>query len=363
MNTRRHQHRRTALALALGTVSALAVALPADAQTFTLRVGSGHPSGPSVYVNLVETFFVPEVTRRVAEETDYTVTFIEAYGGALVGVSETLEAVESGLLDLGAYCFCFEPARLFLHNFPYWAPFGPQGSAEAMELTRAVYDAHPWLTETFEREYNQTLLGLSGWDNYHLGTTDAWETVQDLQGVRIGGAGPNLPWLDFAGAVPVQSTLPEGYMSLQTGIYNGWLMFPSAYLGFRFYEPAPHFALVGFGPMMVNGLTMNLNSLARLPEEVQQIIREVGREYEQRSGEALDAAQERGLVGLEEAGAILTELPEEVRSEWAASLADFPRAQVAEANSRGLPGTEVMSTYLEIVGEAGIEWGYRFSLD
>lgn len=362
MQSIRHP-RRALVAAALGTVSALTLGLPAEAQNFTFRIGSGHPSGPSVYVNLVENFFVPEVTRRVAEETSYTVTFVEAYGGTIAGVADTLEAVESGLLDIGAYCFCFEPAKLFLHNFPYWTPFGPQGSTEAMELTRAVYDAHPWLTEMFETEYNQILLGLSGWDNYHLGTTDPWETVEDLQGVRVGGAGPNLPWLEFAGAVPVQSTLPEGYMSLQTGIYNGWLMFPSAYYGFRFFEPAPHFTLIGFGPMMVNGLTMNISSMQRLPEEVQQIIREVGMEYEARSGEALDAAQARGLEQLAEAGAIITELPDETRMGWAASLADFPRIQVEEANGRGLPATEVVSTWLQLVTESGHDWPHAFSLD
>ncbi|KPQ07365.1 MAG: TRAP-type C4-dicarboxylate transport system, periplasmic component [Rhodobacteraceae bacterium HLUCCA12] len=348
-----------------GVALAALFALPqaAAAESFTLRVGAGHPSGPSVYVNLVENHFVPEVTRRVAEETDHTITFIEGYGGSIAGVADTLEAVESGLLDVGAYCFCFEPSKLFLHNFPYYAPFGPQSSADAAEIVRGVYDEHSWLTEQFEAEYNQTLLGLSGWDNYHLGTTDPWETPQDLEGVRIGGAGPNLPWLEYAGAVPVQSTLPDGYMNLQTGVYNGWLMFPSAYLGFRYYEPAPYYTLIGFGPMIVNGLTMNMDSLARLPEDVQQIILEVGAEYEQRSGEALDEAQERGLTGLEEEGATVAEISDEARADWAASLADFPRVQAQEADDRGMPGTEVMQTYLDLVAESGYEWPTEYSLD
>jgi C4-dicarboxylate-binding protein DctP len=355
--------RRGVMAALVGTAAALALALPASAANFTLRIGSGHPSGPSVYVTLMEHFFVPEVTRRVAEETEHTITFVQGYGGAIAGVADTLEAVQSGLLDIGGYCFCFEPAKLFLHNFPYYAPFGPQGSAESMAITRAVYDEHPWLTETFEREYGQILLGLSGWDNYHLGTVQPWATVADLQGVRVGGAGPNLPWLEYAGAVPVQSTLPEGYMSLQTGIYSGWLMFPSAYLGFRYYEPAPHYTLIGFGPMMVNGLTMNARSMQRLPPEVQQIIREVGRAYEERSGIALDEAQARGLTGLAEAGAIITEIAPEVRASWAASLGDFARTQMLEAERRGLPGRAVMETYLRLVAESGYEWPTPYSLD
>lgn len=352
-----------ARAALMGACAVLALgAAPAAADNFTLRVGSGHPNGPSVYVTDVAEFFVPEVTRRVAEETEHEVTFIEGYGGAISGVAETLESVQNGILDVGAFCYCFEPAKLFTHNFPYYAPFGPQDSEQAMAAVRAVYDQHPFLTEVFEEEYDQVLLGLHGWDNYHLGTTDPWSSVEDLQGVKVGGAGPNLPWLEFAGAIPVQSTLPEGYLAMQTGVYNGWLMFPSAYLGFKFYEPAPHYTRIGFGAMGVNGLTMNARSLSRLPPEVQTIIREVGRAYEDQAGASLNAAQERGLEGLAEVGAEVVDLPEDVRAQWAASLAGFPAAQAAEADGRGQPGTDVLRAYIEAAAEGGHEWPVEYDL-
>lgn len=349
-------------AMLSATVLAMAAGA-ASAENFTLRIGAGHPNGPAVYVADVADFFVPEVVRRVSEETEHTVEFVEGYGGAIAGVAETLESVQNGILDIGAYCICFEPAKLFLHNFPYYAPFGPQDSARQMSATRTVYDQVPWLTEQFSAEYDQVLLGLHGWDNYHLGTTDPWETVDDLQGVKIGGAGPNLPWLEFAGAVPVQSTLPEGYLSLQTGVYNGWLMFPSAYLGFRFYEPAPHYTLIGFGAMAVNALTMNQRSFDRLPEDVQKILMEVGRAYEDQAGESLNARQASGLVGLEEAGAKISEIAPEVRSGWAESLASFPGQQAADADGRGMPGTEVMKAYLDAVAATGYEWPFEYTLE
>jgi len=345
-------------ALVVGSLSTSALA-----DKITLRIGSGHPNGPAVYVADTAKYFVPEVTKRVAEETEHTIEFVEGYGGAIAGVAETLEAVQNGILDIGSYCMCFEPAKLFLHNFPYYAPFGPQDSAQQMQAVRAVYDKVPWLTEVFEKEYKQKLLGLHGWDNYHLGTVDPWDTVEDLKGVKVGGAGPNLPWLEYAGAVPVQSTLPDGYLSLQTGVYNGWLMFPSAYLGFKFFEPAPHYTQIGFGAMGVNALTMNAKKLAKLPEDVQKILMEVGRGYEDQAGASLNARQVSGLEGLEKAGAKMKVLPEEARAGWAASLAEFPAKQAKEADGRGMPGTEVLNAYLEAVNATGYQWPHTYSLD
>ena len=351
------------ITLSLGALAITAIAAPLAADTFTLRVGSGHPSGPAIYVADTEKFFVPEVVRRVAAETEHEIEFVEGYGGAIAGVAETLEAVQNGILDVGAFCICFEPAKLFLHNFPYYAPFGSQDSAQAMTAVRSVYNDVPWLAEQFTSEYKQELLGLHGWDNYHLGTTDPWDAVADLKGVKIGGAGPNLPWLEFAGAIPVQSTLPDGYLSLQTGVYNGWLMFPSAYLGFKFHEPAPNYTQVGFGAMPVNALTINSRTMASLPEDVQAIIREVGQAYEDRSGASLNAAQQRGLDGLVAAGANVTTLSPEVRAEWAESLAGFPQQQASEADSRGMPGSEVMNAYLAAVTAAGYEWPVSYSVE
>ena len=348
-----------AVTLALG-LSAFASATYAN--EFVLRIGAGHPLGPTVYVDVVHDVFVPEVMRRVAAETDHTVTFVEAYGGTIAGVAETLEAVQTGLLDLGAYCFCFEPAKLFLHNFPYYAPFGPQDSVQSMEIARKVYDRVPELESIFTEEYDQRLLGLSGWDNYHLGTKEVWNTVEDLQGVKIGGAGPNLPWLKYVGAVPVQSTLPEGYLSLSTGVYDGWLMFPSAYFGFKFYEPAPVYTLIGFGPTAVIGLTINNRTFAKLPEDVQKIMLEVGRDYERESGIANNTRQAGGLAKLEEAGATLQTIPEETRTAWAKSLAGFPTEQAQEAESRGLPGFAVMKAYIEEVEAAGVTWSYPYEV-
>lgn len=333
-------------------------------KTYTLRAGAGHPSGPTVYVTQLHEYFVPEVVRRVEAETDYKIQFVEGYGGSIAKVAETLESVQSGILDIGAYCVCFEPSKLFLHNFMYFVPFGPQDSEQSVSIARSIYDRHPWLERQLTEKYGQRLLALNGWDNYHLGTVNAWDTVEDLRGVKIAGAGPNLPWLENAGITPVQSSLPDAYMALETGVYDGWLMFPSAYYSFKLHEPAPHYALIGFGAM--GGavvVTANSKRFKRLPREIQTIILEVAREYEAIAAKSLNDRQAKGLDDLRRSGAFLRTLPEDARTTWAKSLKSFPNDMAQEANGRGMPGSAIMRAYLDEIAKRGHDWPVHYVID
>ena len=101
-------------ALPLGLLISGAIATSAIAGSYTLRVGSGHPSAPTAYVTGMEKVFVPNIKKRVAAETKHKIKIIEAYAGKIAKVHETLEAVEKGLLDIGSYCVCFETAKLFI---------------------------------------------------------------------------------------------------------------------------------------------------------------------------------------------------------------------------------------------------------
>ena len=341
----------------------LSACTASDSKTYTLRIGAGHPSGPAVYTTQLQKFFVPEVERRVAEETAYKVQFIEGYGGSIATVAETLESVQSGILDIGAYCVCFEPSKLFLHNFMYFVPFGPQDSEQSVKTARAVYDKNPWLGAQLSEHYGQSLIALNGWDNYHLGTTKGWSQIEDLQGVKIGGAGPNLPWLEHAGVIPVQSTLPDGYLSLETGVYEGWLMFPSAYYSFKFHEPAPFYTQIGFGAM--GGaviVTANDKRFKKLPPEIQTIIKEVALEYETVGARQLNFRQIKGLENLKNSGATVQEISDTVRQTWAQSLGEFPNSMAQDANGRDMPGTQVLQSYIAEINESGYKWPVNYEI-
>lgn len=340
-----------------GFVALMALAAPAAADTFTLRIGSGHAQGPVTYVNTSHDFLVPEIEKRVAERTEHKVRFIEAYGGSLAKLDETLEAVEKGILDMGHVCFCFEPSKAMAQNLNYFIPFSSPSAVQQLEITRKVYAQNPALADF--SAYNQTLLALSGYDNYNVGTKFEWEKFADLSGHKLGGAGPNLVWLEGSGTTVVQTGIPDYYTNIQTGVIEGNMLFPSSYYGLKLYEVAPNYKIIDMGAMMVNGLMINNNTAAKLPPEVMDIIREVATEYEMVTAQALDHDQAAGIEKLKAAGTVITVLSPEERQAWAERLAGLPNAKAKEFTAAGFDGPAIFRSYLAAAKEAG----YSFPVD
>jgi TRAP-type C4-dicarboxylate transport system substrate-binding protein len=347
----------TLMAAALSVVCATT----AQAENIKLRIASGHPNA-NTYVNLMQNFFVPEVTKRVAEKTQHKVEFVEGYGGSMVKVADTLEGVQSGIIDIGGYCFCFEPSNLPLHAFQVMLPFGTMSPEKSVKLARTVYNKVPYMSQVFEDKFNQKLLSLIADNGYNLGTTFEWNNVGDLKGKKIAGAGLNLKWLEYAGAVPVQSSLPEAYTSMQTGVYFGWIMFPSGWVNFKLNEVAKNYTEVGFGSISWHGLTINKNKFNRLPKEVQDIILEVGKEYEAKTGSVNEENYPKQLVQLKSLGVNVKSVPDSVRTEWANSLKEWPQIQAQDLDKQGLPATLVLKTTLEEAEKIGHKWPVRYSI-
>ena len=346
--------------LIAGAIAAMGLG-SAQAEDIKLRIASGHPAA-NTYVNLMQNFFVPEVTKRVAARTSHKVEFIESYGGATVKVADTLEGVQAGIVDIGGYCFCFEPSNLPLHAFQVMLPFGTMSAQNSVKIARSIYDKVPYLSKVFEDKFNQRLLSLIADNGYNLGTTFEWNNVTELKGKKLAGAGLNLKWLEYAGAVPVQSSLPEAYTSMQTGVYFGWIMFPSGWVNFKLNEVAKHYTEVGFGSITWHGLTMNKNRFNRLPKDVQDIILEVAKEYEARTGTVNDENYPKQLAQLKTLGVNVKSVSDSVRVDWANSLKAWPQQHAESLDKQGLPASQVLKLTLEEAEKLGHKWPVRYEV-
>jgi TRAP-type C4-dicarboxylate transport system substrate-binding protein len=323
-------------------------------ENITLTIGAGHPAGGAItYANRLESWFVPELKARVAAETNHTLEVIEGYGGSIATLGEVLGATQSGLLDVGAIIYPFEPSNLLLHNLEMKIPFSSPDPEIAIKAMRAVYDEIPYMGQVLEDDFNQRVLGLWTTGSYHLVTTFEWSNFEDLAGRTLTAAGPNLPWITAAGVNPVQGSLGEWYTGLETGVIDGAVMFPEATAGFKLYEPAPFYTEIGFGASPQGAITVNLDTFNALPADVQQILVELGAEFEAQIAGWVKEEGEAGYATMLAAGTTIKSLPLQQRADWANRLADLPNQSAQEANALGLPGSEAYRVYIRAQQDLG----------
>jgi TRAP-type C4-dicarboxylate transport system substrate-binding protein len=345
--------KRHTLKIIAAAVLGLAGAGSVSAETFRLTIGAGHPADAAVWITAMRDFFAPEVSKRVAAKTGHKIEWVNAYGGSVCKLGECLEAVESGLVDIADLHIAFEPAKLMAHNFPYFVPFGSPSPVVAAKAARHVYDTVPELKKMLEDKYSQVFLGVGSVGNYNLVTTFAWDKVEQLKGKKIAAAGPNIPWLKAVGAVPVQSNLNEAYTSFQTGVYEGWVMFPDATVGFKLHEVAKNYTFTDFGAIPNVVLTINKTTWSKLPQEVQAIMLEVGKEFTEVQTTMAETKGKASLETMKAAGANVRSLSMEEKVKWANALPDIPNEKTAEINKAGQPGRAI-AEYIKALKAAGV---------
>jgi TRAP-type C4-dicarboxylate transport system substrate-binding protein len=333
----------------------------ASAEDITLRIGSGHPPGV-VYAGLMIDYFQKELKERVEARTDHTINFVEGYSGSIVKVTEVLEGVQDGIIDIGGFCFCFEPSNLPLHAFQVMLPFGTMDPVQSLKVAQDVYAEVPHLTDVFTDKFNQVLLSRIADGGYNLGTSFPWKDLSDLKDQKIAGAGLNLNWLKYAGVSPVQSSLATAYTEMNTNVYEGWIMFPSAWVNLKLYEPGPYYTLIGFGSMTWHGLTINQDTYNELPDDVKPILQEVAADYEEQTGIVNQKEYDRLVEELRELITV-NEIDPEVRKAWAESLANWPQSLADDLNEQGLPATKVLNLVLDKAEARGYSWPVRYKIN
>lgn len=350
------------LASGLFALAALGFSSAAQAEKYTVKIGSGH--SPSwIHVALTQNFFIPEVKKRVKERTGHDIEFIENWSGSSVKTTEVLEAVEQGVLDFGVYCICHEAQKLALNNFPMYLPFGPSNPEVSVRATRKVYEDTPELPRQFEK-YGQRLLTLVPFEPYNIVARSAIQKAADVKGRKVGAAGPNAFWVSEAGALPVSVPGPDMYTSLQTGLIDSMIIFLSVMDSLKLFDVAPNFVDVSFGSMTVTSLTVNNRRFGRFPKEVQNILIEVGREMEARSARVTRETSEKTVAAIRARGVNVVTVSEPERRAWAEMLVNAPRdiAKKYETENK-LPMIQVMRAYIAATEAEGYRWPVKAKLD
>lgn len=344
---------------AFGLAAVVASASVANADTFTLKIGSGQPMKPLEPIFKADGYFAPTISKRVAAETGHKIRFTKLWN-TVSGPFDVLEGVEKGLFDIGLWCACFEPTKAEQLAYNLFIPFVTDDPMTQMKMSRKLYSEFPEWHGALSK-YNQRWLGGGAFSSYGLGTKFPWEKMTDLKGRKIAAAGPNLPWLKFSGATGVQTSLNEAYNSLQSGVYEGLVIFPTAWKGFKLDEPAKHYKIVGWGSTFLYQMSMNNRTWNKLPPEVRKIISEESEKWMVETAKESTKRFEKSLAALRKDGSTVTSLPFSERAVMAKALQPWSKQKAQQFDKQGLPGTKVFSRYIEIAEQMGVKLPYKYT--
>jgi TRAP-type C4-dicarboxylate transport system substrate-binding protein len=343
-----------ALAASLLGLSLLGAAQAADGDDGVVKLTAASSQGTTLaWVGAMHSFVIPELERRLAERgSAHRVRWTEAYGGSLYKYSETLEAIEIGLADMGWVGTLWELSKLPLQNVTFYAPFASDDFYTVVDIVNELHRTVPALEEAWTAQ-NVKFLGASALDTYHLLTNFPVGGVEDLRGRKILAPGPSAAWLEGTGAVAVDGSLSTYYQQIQTGVADGVVTILTGAAPNRLHEVAPYVTLVGLGSQVTGALAMNLDTWKRLPPDVRGVLDELGPEYSRYVADDLAKRYDASLARMQSEGAIVTELPLAEKEKWLAAMPNIATPWVAATERRGSPAGPVLRAYLEAIRARG----------
>ena len=342
------------------TLAAVAatIALAGNAQaTETIKavVIDGYPA-KAMWVKEFSGFFIPEVDKRLAESGNYKIDWQESYGGSIVKPKGVLEGVKLGLGDIGIVTTIFHSSKLPTQALAAVTPFiAPDARAVATAVDEIAKE-FPTMNKEFEKQ-NQVYLATGVvLDTYQVFSRNPIESLADLEGGKVAGAGMNLRYLEgIKDAAGVRGGLTDFYTMLQTGLVDHAMLWPEAAKTFKIAEVAPYMLRADLGAVNSKTVTVNADFWKKLPDEVKQVLTDVALAYRDHvASVAMDRAA-ASRKAYEEAGGTIVELSADQRAAWANAMPNIAQEWAKKLDDAGEPGSDMLNAYLGKLKAAGFE--------
>ncbi len=336
----------TMLAAALLT----AMALPSSAREIKMTIGSSHPPVLPWTIPLRD-LVVPESNKKLkALGSPDTIKWTEAYAGALYDFNNTLEGVADGLADIGWVGSLWEPAKQPLQNVAYYFPF-VSGDVHLMTaIQQRLMERVPAFAAEWSK-YNTVFLGAQAADSYHLVTKFPVTKLEDLRGKKLIAPGAIAARVQNIGVTAVEAGLPVFYNMIQTGVADGAVILITGVIPFKLHEVAPYITKADLGAVFSGALAMNKKTFDGLSPQMQEMFREIGREYAKMCADLVAQREASTWAALAKMPNVkVSDMPQAERAKWAAALPDIAADWVKR---NGEPGRVVLKTFMEEARKGG----------
>lgn len=329
-----------------------AFAVPAQAtEEIDVTIVSGFSPAVAVVRMLTESF-MPGVDERLAETGNYSINWQEAFSGTLAKPAGELEAIQTGLADLGVIPTGFHADKLPVYQIGYVTPFTTTDLVLIHNVVDGLVDKYPAFRDTWT-SLNQVTLSASGIpDNYILCSSKPIGSVADIDGLKVAGAGPNLRWIEPAGATGVTGSLGNFYQLVETGVVDAMLVWGESVVSLKFYEVCNNYFDASLGGVNSYVINANRQSWDSYPDEVKEAMIAAAKQFGIDIGEfaAELGAQAKDTV-LANGGTVVEIDPQE-RTDMAMSLPNLAQEWAEALEARGVPAQEILSDYMQAMRDA-----------
>jgi TRAP-type C4-dicarboxylate transport system substrate-binding protein len=286
------------------------------------------------------------------------------HGGALAGVPEAFDAIDTGLADLG----CFVPQDT---NVPF--PMQklmtlPWAKATCTEATKGLYEVYKqgYLDPDYDPTNVRLIYMFASSSQDDLLTAKPVDSIADMKGLKVAmGGGVRIDIFKDLGAAPVFCPAPDVYSMLQKGIAEG--SFFSAYGIYQTHEEEFLFYLIEPMRMFRVGMMLGINKdvYNNLTDDAKMAIEELDKDaaYSLKCAHVMDVDYDQVMDQYLGPGGegTLCDWPAEDYATLNEICAKYFSDLVAETDAMGLPASEMVEAYYHAMQAVGVEnpaYGY-----
>ena len=265
--------------------------------------------------------------------------------GSLTPAPQIYDGVVKGISDFGLSVFAYSPGR-----FPVIAAVdNPLGYPNAFVATRTINELYRKFKPKELSDVHVCYLFAHGPGLLHTATKPV-NTLDDVKGLKIRSTGTSQLIVRALGAAPVAMSQGETYDALKKNIVDGTLVPVEALEGFKQAEVLKYTTLT-YSAAYSQGffVTMNLDKWNSLPKDLQQIITEVSKEYEEITAKAWGDSDESGRKFALSLGHEFIKLSDAESARFKEAVQPVFDEYIKNANEKGVDGQAVFDAVKEMV--------------
>ncbi len=248
---------------------------------------------------LINSYFIPEVEKRTDGQVEFSITSFPELG---IAGGDTLRLIEDNTLEIAVVYSGYVGGDL---------PLLDVGNLWGLSPSE---EAHLVLTDAIHEDLVQVLKDVTGgqpimrhyYPNQFIFSSDPLDTLDDFEGKQIRQHSAILgDLLAGLGAEGQFVAFADVYTALERGVLDAGVTGGEPGHSQRWYEVTQYLYGPIVGSVAVAYVTMSSDSWERLPEDIQQILLETGRDYEDLAKKTLieewnvisvDANVESGMI-------------------------------------------------------------------